>query len=204
MIPVQPQPEPEDFSSRVQEKGRSFLRRIPHPTITEWKNHAYWQDILPDMRVAYSGICAYSALWISPVTGSDSVDHFIPKNLRPELAYEWSNYRYASLKFNSRKGTQAVLDPFQIEFGWFILDFPSLLVKPHSSLPSDLKEAVNSTIRILKLNIDDKCVEARQHWVEDFCKGDISFAHLERKAPFIAYELKRQDLVEKIQLIMGV
>ena len=156
------------------------------------------------MREAYKGICAYSAQWISPVTGGHSIDHFVPKALRPDLAYEWSNFRYASFKFNRRKDTHTILDPFQIKPDWFVLDFPSLLVKANSALSPDQKETVYHTIGVLKLNTDDKCVEDRQIWVEDFCQGDISFTHLEKKAPFIASELQRQDLVEGIVSMMGV
>ena len=201
MIPVQPQPEPSDFSERVREPGASFLAEVPRPTSKQWRE--YWTKVLPDMRKAYKGICAYSAQWISPDTGSHSIDHFRPKSLHPELAYEWRNYRYVSSKFNSRKGTHTILDPFQLEPDWFVLDFPSLLVKPNSALSPDQKEAVSKTITVLKLNTDDTCVESRQSWVEDFCNRDISFTHLQKKAPFIAYELQRQDLVERIVAIMG-
>ena len=56
------------------------------------------------------------------------VDHFYPKSVRPDMAYEWSNFRLASLKLNCRKREfQDVLDPFTIEPGWFCLSFPSLL-----------------------------------------------------------------------------
>ena len=203
MIPVQPQPEPTGFSERVREPGASFLAEVPRPTPQQWKGREYWQRVLPDMREAYKGICAYSAQWISPVTGSHSIDHFVPKSSRPDLAYEWRNYRYVSLKFNSRKGTHTILDPFQLEPDWFVLDFPSLLVKPNSVLSPDRKEAVSKTITVLKLNTDDTCVERRQIWVEEFCNREINFTHLQKKAPFIAYELQRQDLVERISAIMG-
>jgi hypothetical protein len=202
MIPVQPQPEPEIFSARIRERGRQFLHASPHPTMAEWNTHAYWRDILPDLRKAYRGICAYSAQWIPPDIGSDSVDHFVPKTINPGLAYEWQNYRYASLRFNARKSTHVVLDPFQIEWGWFVLDFPSLLVKPHADLPKDLQEAINSTISVFRFNSDEGCVESRQHWLEAYCRYDISFTHLESRAPFIAFELKRQQLQETIRQIM--
>ena len=74
MIPVQSQAEPEDFSARVRERGQQFLHTSPHPAASQWNAHAYWRNVLPDMRKAYRGICAYSAQWISPVTGSDSVE----------------------------------------------------------------------------------------------------------------------------------
>jgi hypothetical protein len=204
MIPVQPQPEPADFSERVRKPGTVFLKKVPCPTTEQWKGKEYWQKVLPDMRKAYKGICAYSAHWISPVTGSHSIDHFVPKSVQANLAYEWSNFRYASSKFNSRKGKHTILDPFHVEPDWFVLDFPSLLVKPNLNLLPHQKKAVRNTISVLKLNADENCVKARQHWVMEFCAGEITFAHLKKKAPFIAHELQRQGLVEKILLIMKV
>lgn len=194
MIPVQPQPEPESFSDRVRMPGAAFLSNLPNPTAKQWVRKEYWRKALPDMRTSYHGICAYSALWISSVTGGHSIDHFVPRALRPDLAYEWTNFRYASSKLNARKGTQSILDPFQVEPDSFTLDFDSFLVKPSSHLASEQKTAVQHTINVLKLNDDEACVELRQDYVTWFRTGDITFAHLERRAPFIAYELQRQGL----------
>lgn len=204
MIFVKMQPEPADFSESVREPGIAFLKKNHRPTNKQWKPHAYWQRSLWDMRQAYNCICAYAAHWISSDTGGHSIDHFIPKSVHPDLAYEWSNFRYASLKFNNRKGTHTILDPFRLEQGWFVIDFPSLLLMPDHRLRPHQKEAVQHTIDVLKLNSDDKCVEARQNWIEDFCKDEITFVHLQRKAPFIAYELQRQNLVRELPGIMGI
>jgi len=206
VIPVQQQPEPEDFSERVREKGAAFLERVPHPTSEQWKGKEYWRAAIPDMRKAYKGMCAYSAHWISYVTGSQSIDHFVPRVLRPDLAYAWSNFRYVSSRFNSRKGTHTVLDPFTLEPNWFVIDFPSLLVKPNLRLLPDQRQAVLDTIECLKLNEDEDLVLVRQEYVEDFCKGETSFAHLTKRVPFIAYELRRQGLAERerIALVMGL
>ena len=203
MIPVQPQPEPQDFDMLVRGPGAAFLARVPHPIGKQWDGREYWRGALHHMRTAYRGVCAYCAHWIAPDTGSHTIDHFLPKSSRPDLAYEWSNFRYASLKLNGRKGEQLILDPFQLVLGWFFLDFPSLLVKPNSSLGPDERQAVSHTIDVLKLNEDDSCVEARQGWVLAFCSGEISFAHLSTRAPFIACELQRQKLVEKIAIVMS-
>lgn len=194
MIPVQPQPEPEDFAERVKKPGVVFLRQVPHPTTGQWKGKEYWRRALHDMRTSYNGVCAYSALWISP---DASVDHFVPRVRRPDLAYEWSNFRYTALKFNARKGTHTILDPFRLELDWFILDFDSFLIRPNSHLTSEQKALVQNTIDILKLNDDEDCVELRQDWVRYFRSGEITFDFLQRKAPFIAHELHRQGLVEE-------
>ncbi|HHC24567.1 MAG TPA: hypothetical protein ENK58_04020 [Desulfobacterales bacterium] len=192
MIPVRPEPEPENFELRVREPGFKFLREVPEPTGSQWKGREYWQRSLPNMRKAYRCICAYCAQWIPYGTGNHSVDHFLPKNEYPEIAYEWSNFRYVSSRFNARKGTNRILDPFQIKEGWFVLNFLSFLIRPESALPPDTKKAVLNTIRILRLNEDEDLVAERQSWFEDFRTGQISFSFLKKKRPFIAYELERQ------------
>jgi hypothetical protein len=202
VIPVQEQPEPSDFAQKVRKPGTAFLRQINHPP--NWENREYWRNALPALYQSYAGICAYSAHWIPNDTGVATVDHFIPKSDAPHLAYEWSNYRLTSLKLNGRKGNyQDVLDPFKLKPNWFILDFPSLLIKPNPALLAHQKEQVIATIKRLKLNNDDTCVQARQHWVLFFCAG-CSFEFLKRHAPFIALELQRQNLLETIASIMKI
>lgn len=203
MIPVQQQPEPKDFESKVRAKGRKFLRQVSRPKT--WENREYWRESLKDLYEAYNKVCAYSAQWIPRTEGSPTVDHFIPKSVKPELAYEWSNFRLSCLKMNARKRDfQDILDPFQIEPGWFILDFPSLLIKVNPDLEEPMKSQVRSTIKRLRLNDDDDCVKHRQDWLIQYCKGNITFKFLKETAPFIAYELERQNIVDSIASIMSV
>lgn len=203
MIPVRQQPEPTDFESRVRAKGVAFLQKVPRPQA--WENREYWRDSLKDLYRAYDEVCAYSAQWIPRIEGSPTVDHFIPKSVRPELAYEWSNFRLSCLKMNARKRDfQDVLDPFQIQPDWFILDFPSLIVKANPELEESIKNRVKSTIKRLKLNDDDDCVKHRQDWLMCYCKKQFPFDFLKKTAPFIAYELERQNLIETISSIMSV
>ncbi len=151
MIPVDPQPEPTDFAHRVREPGREFLAVVSQPTTEQWQGKEYWQRVLPDMRIAYNGICAYCARWIPHSTGRHSIDHFIPKSVESLLAYEWRNFRYVSARFNSRKGTRSILDPFLLNEGWFILDFSTFLIKPNSILSADQKKSVWDTISITQI-----------------------------------------------------
>lgn len=190
MIKVTQKSPPDDFDSRVRTPGLSFLKIIRHPKGNQWDNKDYWCRILPDMRTAYKSICAYSSLWLLPHEKA-TVDHYVPKKDAPSLAYEWSNFRLANLWINSCKYIHRdVLDPFLIGDNWFILDFATFIIKPNPELPSDLEEAVLKTIKRLKLNHNDY-LDSRQFWFETF-RNDISM--LEEKAPFIAYEMKRQGI----------
>lgn len=198
MIPVDPRPEPEQFSELVEKPGERFLQRVPNPTPKQWDSHAYWQRVLMQARKKYRGICAYSAHWIPSDTGVHTIDHFIPKTSEPSLAYRWDNYRYTSLRFNSRKGTKKILDPFRLEPHWFVIQFPSLRVQPGAGLSGKDEEAVRHTIEVLKLNDEETGIDARMSWVTAYCRKDITFKHLKNRAPFIAVELKRQGLTRRM------
>ncbi len=201
MIPVKPQPEPNNFFETVSNPGNAFLRIIHRPLEKEWTGNEYWRNVLPEMRSAYKRVCAYCAHWIPHSTGTHSIDHFIPKSVSPHLAYEWSNFRYVSAKFNSRKGIKVILDPFKIQGGWFIIDFTSFLIKPNPHLLPEQKQQILDTINILKLNSDERLVQERQGWIEDFLSGQCNFEFLEEKVPFIAFELRRQGGITDFDIL---
>ena len=105
---------------------------------------------------------------------------------------------------NGRKGIREdILDPFRIQNGWFVIDFPSLLIKPAQELEPILSQSVQITIDVLRLNDEGTCLQGRWAYVRDYCLGEIDFPHLSKKAPFIALELQRQGMVQKIKSIMG-
>ena len=204
MIPIKPQPEPDDFDEKVRKPGLAFLSQVPHPKTKDWRD--YWRKSLGDLYDACNHICAYSAQWIPYDTGRPEVDHFIPKSVKPELAYEWDNLRLICSKMNSNKGIkEEIIDPFFLPADSFILNFPSMLIKPNPNLLEPLKSRVVYTIKELKLN-EEMWQLGRSYKLIDYCKKQYSFDHLKEKYPFIAYELKRQGLVEvdKIAYIMGV
>jgi len=200
MIHVEQQEEPGRFNSVVRRRGRSFLHAHPTPTATEWRNHRYWLEVLSELHDAYGGICAYSCHWIPYDTGADTVEHFRPKDVYPREAYEWSNYRLVCATLNGRKAThEDVLDPFLIEDGWFIIDFPSMLVKPSVDLSPANRQSVQASIDRLGLNDEGTCLKSRVRWMRDYCLRDITFEYLRRNAPFIVAELERQGLVATIR-----
>jgi hypothetical protein len=136
----------------------------------------------------------------SPDTGSNTVEHFLPKDKYPKQAYEWDNYRLVSGMLNGRKRTREdVLDPFQVQNGWFVIDFPSLLVKPAPELAPGIAQSVQITVEILGLNDAGTCLQGREAYVRAYCSGEIDFPYLTKKAPFIALELQRQGLVQSIK-----
>lgn len=200
MIHVEPQPPPDNFDKLVRQPGLKLLSQCPKPKGSQWKT--YWTKIAPDLHAAYGGICSYSCHFIQYDTGWRTVEHFKPKDDYPSDAYEWTNYRLVCGVLNGRKGKRTVLDPFEIKDGWFVMEFPSLLVKPAQNLTEAQKVNVRSSCEILGLNDEGSCMNSRQQYVKDYCNGEITFDYLRRNAPFIAAELQRQNLIEEIKNIM--
>ena len=202
MIHVDLQPEPAHFNADVRIPGNRFLARCPNPTNKQWNKERHWKNISSDLYCAYSGICAYTGLWFSKSVTAVSVDHFFPKHSHPEKAYEWDNYRLTTQIMNTYKDEFIIADPFEITNGDIILDFPSCLVKVNPQLPAAMKSKLQFTIDALKLNSSDDQVQARCDIVVDYVNGEINQQHLWKRYPFIAYELQRQNLFERIKDII--
>lgn len=189
---VEKQLEPPHFFEKVQGKGEKFL--LQHPDAKGRELATYWREAIPDLHYAYSGICAYTCHWIPLDTGSATVDHFKPKEIYPQYAYYWDNYRLVCGILNGRKGKyEDVLDPFTLQDGWFEMDFDSLKLGPGLQLTATEAEKVDKTIKRLKLN-GWPCIEGRKHWLVPYLREKYDIEYLEEKAPFLARELKRQEL----------
>lgn len=188
MIRVQPKPEPPDFDENVRQPGLRAQGEIPPRT------PPLWRDCLRQLWEAYDGICSYLCIFIPSGSGARSVDHFVPKSRRPDLLYEWSNYRLACSLMNARKGQfEDVLDPFEVEDGWFVLDLSFLQVLPDPALDEATQRRVQATIDRLDLN-DNECLQARAKDYDVYLKSELPFDLLQRWSPFVAREMKRQGL----------
>lgn len=203
MIHIDLKPEPLDFDIRVRQPGNIFLSTHPTPNSKQWSKHNYWTRCSAQLYQAYGGICAYSGQWFSRTISTVSVDHFYPKSTHQEKAYEWDNYRLTTQVMNNYKGDKFVMDPFEIENGDFVLDFPSCLVKPKKDMAPALKSKAKSTIQILHLNDEDQASQ-RCEIIMEYISGNVSKQFLQTKYPFIASELERQDLYDKIKEIIKI
>jgi hypothetical protein len=196
VIPIAPQPEPLEFDLQVRQPGLHFLATNPSPSSNDWEAH--WSRAIPWLIEGYKHICAYSCLRIYRDANDPTVDHYLPKSKYPTLAYEWANFRLCTLRMNRRKWNhEDVLDPFIIQPGWFVLDFQTVLIKPNTTLDDGLRNRVKATIERLKLN-HEQDIQARLSRIQDYIQGHYTFDHLRTEAPFIAYELMRQELVQTI------
>ncbi|WAX72038.1 hypothetical protein [Gallibacterium anatis] len=197
MIPVQPQPEPDDFDAKVRQKGLAWLKKkgidpnAPPPKGTKLK--PYWQASNYDLWEAYSGICAYLAIYFEWVSGASSTDHFIPKSQHAGMAYEWKNYRLACLKVNRDKGVFDVLDPFELKEGTFFLNLVSGKIYPNPDLNDAEKAMAEKTIHRLKLDSPEHNEMRARHY-QNYEKGWADLEFIKEKSPFIYAEMIRQGV----------
>lgn len=211
MIRVLPADEPPNFNAEVRQPGLRAIAELvgETPPRTRGRRHAqvaesreeipaaafwpYWREALGDLLASYDRICSYLCLYIPRGTGAPSADHMVAKSMQWDRVYEWTNYRLACSLMNSRKGAVAsVLDPFDIEDGWFALELVGFQVMPGEALAGDGLAAVEGTIERLRLN-DPICCDARAEYAEDYWDRQIRLDYLTRRAPFVAGELRRQD-----------
>jgi uncharacterized protein (TIGR02646 family) len=144
---------------------------------------------------AYSGVCAYLAIFFEWSTGAASTDHFIAKSRNAGEAYEWSNYRLSCLGPNRNKNKfDDVLDPIGLVPNTFVINFSSGKIAPNRSLPADRKAAARKTIRRLKLDSQENNEMRARHY-RDYVTGDCTLAFLSRRSPFVHSEIVRQGLV---------
>jgi hypothetical protein len=192
LIPVAPQTEPPDFDGKVRRPGKAYLRINTNPTSKDYKNSKseYWRLCLPELRSAYRRVCAYSSIF-DPL---GTVDHFRPKGAYRHLVYEWKNYRLATALINNNKAqSDVVLDPFTISAGWFILDPATLWVHPEATLAQPLKDRIQRSIDVLKLN-DDPFPGYRFEVWRNYINGKLPLSEIEDRYPFIGAEIKRQGI----------
>jgi hypothetical protein len=190
VIPVSRQPEPSNFDRNVRQPGQRYLAGNPSP---KFKGRCkYWTNTTKELNAAYKQMCAYSSMHLAT---PGTVDHFIPKSRCPKLAYEWDNYRLASQRMNTHKGdSRDVIDPFVVQPGWFVMDFPSCIIKAGPGLPRLRVKQITKTIKALKLNDDDYLVQGRCNMMLHFAKGEITLSFLEQRYPFLASEIVRQGI----------
>ena len=198
MIPVALQPEPEDFDQKVRRKGLNWLKdkgipaNGPPPRATDLPN--YWTKSNKQLWDAYSGVCAYLAIYFEWVTGASSTDHFVPKSKHAGKAYEWDNYRLSCIGPNRKKWvSDDILDPIGLRKDTFVLEFATGKIKSNPELDGVLKAKAARTIRQLQLDSPEHNA-MRSRRFHRYVKGKDAET-LKELPPFIWYEAQRQGLL---------
>lgn len=187
MIPAPKVPEPAGFDKAARKAGNEWL--AAHPEATRPK--PLWIPFTPHLSEAYKGLCAYAAMF-DPTGGT--VDHYLSFRNHRRLAYEWTNYRFASATMNACKRTadHAVLDPQEVQDGWFEVLLPSLQMRLTDRVPPALREKAAFTLKRLQLDNGERAVRWRQSWYSLYIQGGLTLDGLREVAPLLAAAVERQ------------
>ena len=198
MIPVSLENEPPDFDVTVRQPGLKWLTEkgldpnSPPPSSVELR--PYWRHSLKHLWNAYSGICAYLAIFFEWSTGAGTTDHFVPKSKDAGKAYEWNNFRLSCLGPNQKKWKfNDILDPFELQEKTFFINFSCGRIYPNPRLSPIKRVLAEQTINRLKLDSPENNEMRARHY-RDYETGDCSPDYLKRHSPFVYLEILRQGL----------
>lgn len=192
MIPVEPVDEPPEFEQRTRIPGREWLAAKDY--LHRSRPQSFWSWCEGPLRKAFHERCGWLAMYIA----DGHVEHFVSweecKHSQPELAYEWSNYRYVLPRLNSRKRHMTgLLDPFEVGAGWFRVELPSLLLVCTESIPVAMRARAQRTIDALGLvgRGDSHVRRLRRRWLQRYREGHLSLAGLWSVAPLVGAAVER-------------
>jgi len=188
-VPSPIRPEPPLFEEKCRQAGRNWLATqdpLPH------RPRDFWSPFRPDLRRGFGLRCGYYAMYIH----DGQVDHSTSwKTCKdsgtPELAYEWDNFRFLDGALNSRKRTwdDHLLDPFEVQAGWFEVELPTLFLRA-VRVPPERRETASLTLEKLELDQGPRALELRWEWFEAYRRG-LPIELLHEKAPLVAQAIER-------------
>lgn len=178
--------EPAGFDAECRRPGNEWL------AVNEdaMRLRDYWSRFKGELAEGFAGLCAYSAMY-EPV---GTVDHFVSTNEDRRLAYEWTNYRFASAWINSSKSkirAEELLDPLLVGSGWFRILLPSLQLEVCELAPEAVRSLAQTTIERLHLVHDERIMRQRRQWYKLYVDGMLSLDGLQLLAPLIADAVRR-------------
>lgn len=125
-----------------------------------------------------------------------TVDHFVSWHEDPNLAYEWSNYRYASGWINSSKQnltSAQLLDPFDVGEDWFEILLPSLQLVATKTIPTKYRKRAQTMLTRLGLRDDERILRQRREWYRLYQEKKLTLDGLRELAPLIATAVEKQQ-----------
>ena len=173
---------------KVKKSGDVWLRK--HRRAKRPKD--LWSPFLAHLAEGFAQLCGYAAM-LDPTGGT--VDHYLSWITRPDLAYEWSNFRFVSHILNSSKRTadDTVLDPYLVQRGWFEIILPSLQLRLTDKVPVAHRAKAEFTLKRLKLGDGEKIVRWRQLYYERYKAGQLTLDGLRELAPLVADAVEREQ-----------
>lgn len=188
MIRFEPVAKPANFPQRAEQPGQAWLRSNPHAK----RPKDLWTPFKSALADGFRSLCAYSTIYDSAGT----VDHFVSWNEDKSKAYEWANYRYCSGWINSSKQVAKasdILDPSEVEDGWFEILLPSLQLVVSASIPTEYKDRAEFVLKRLHLRDDERVIRQRREWYRMYQDGQLTLEGLRNKAPLIARAIEATE-----------
>ncbi|MEM9456698.1 MAG: hypothetical protein AAGF11_21150 [Myxococcota bacterium] len=186
MIPVARPEEPDQFDELTRRPGLAWLETNDY--LNRRRPQNYWAWCAKPLREAFEERCGWAAMFIA----DGHVEHLVSwdecKRDRPQLAYEWSNYRYILPRLNSRKRSQrGLLDPYEVGPGWFRVELPSLLLVCTDEIPKCERERAQRTIDCLGLvgDRDQQIRKLRANWLQRYRLNNLNLSGLREFAPLV-------------------
>lgn len=187
MIRVAPVAKPKGFDRDCRRPGKLWLGANPGR-----RPKALWSTFTAALAEGFQQRCGYSAVRIQ----NGTVDHFLSWKNRPDLTYEWSNYRYADHRLNAKMQNldDAILDPYEVGDDWFEILLPSLQMRVTHHVPAKLRKKAQVTLRRLGLDHDERIVAYRASWWREFHCHGLPLASLHEIAPLLARAIERDGV----------
>lgn len=186
MIPTAKVKKPKDFEVKVKVPGDQWLKDNQKAK----RPKALWAPYTKDLAEGFSNLCGYAAMF-DPTGGT--VDHYLSFKNHPKKAFDWSNYRFASGTLNSskRNADDAVLDPFEVQGGWFEIELPSMQMRVTDAVPAAFRAKAAYTLKRLGLRDGERVIRWRRSWYALYEKGDLTLDGLRQMAPLIATAVEK-------------
>ena len=174
---------PEGFEDLVATPGNNWLTGNPDP---EGRPPAHWnkRPIKKKLRENFNNLCGYTLM--HEMRGT--VDHYISWATDRGKAYDWYNYRFCAGSVNSSKqdADATVFDPYEIEFEWFEIHLPSMIMKVSAVAPAHLRAKLEFSLTRLPIADTDEVIDYRAEYYKGYKGGDMRMAWLRRKVPVLA------------------
>jgi len=187
MKPVARVPAPPEFAA-VSQRGNAWLARNPDPTR---RPPDYWREFNLKLGEGFEHLCGYMALW----TTDGTIDHFVSINEDRSRAYDWDNYRYVANWLNSSKQnvpSTDILDPYEVEEGWFEILLPTLELVVTSKVPPEKRARAEKTLCRLPIGRDARAIKRRGIYYDRYLKKKMDLSQLREEAPLLAAAIEKQ------------
>ena len=84
-----------------------------------------------------------------------------------------------------------MLDPFEVQAGWFEIELPSLQMRVTDAVPAAFRAKATHTLKRLGLRDGERILRWRQSWYEQYLSGNLTLEGLRKWAPLIADAVER-------------